>query len=61
MLQNLMDIPQTRPDSLMMQLPVFTTWNYFFKTINQSQVGEFARQIAAHNYSIAQLEIDDRW
>ena len=53
--------PQSFPDQLMMQKPVFTTWNYYFKNINQSVVIDFAKQIVANNYSISQLEIDDKW
>jgi len=56
-----MSIPTSRPDPLMMKRPVFTTWNYFFKQVNQTKVLEFARQINANNYSISQLEIDDKW
>ena len=29
--------------------------------IDQDNVQQFARDIIAHNYSMAQLEIDDRW
>ncbi len=61
MLRTFMSIPTSRPDLLMMKRPVFTTWNYFFKHVDQSKVLEFARQINANNYSISQLEIDDRW
>ena len=53
--------PQSFPYQLMMQKPVFTTWNYYFKNINQSVVIDFAKQIVANNYSISQLEIDDKW
>lgn len=61
MLKNFMGFPTTFPDSLMMKRPVFTTWNYFFKEVNQSAVLKFAHEIVANNYSISQLEIDDKW
>ena len=61
MLQNFMSIPTSRPDQLMMKLPVFTTWNYYFRAINQTVVLNFANEIKANNYSLSQLEIDDMW
>ena len=61
MLQNFMSIPTSRPDQLMMKLPVFTTWNYYFRAINQTVVLNFANEIRANNYSLSQLEIDDKW
>ena len=53
--------PQNRVDFKMMQYPIFTTWSYFFKDINQKIVLDYARQIYEHNYTISQLEIDDKW
>lgn len=61
MISNYLGKPLDRPDSIMQKYPVFTTWNYFFKHINQSVVLDYARQIAEHNYTISQLEIDDLW
>lgn len=61
MIENFLGKPLTKPDLLMMKLPVFTTWNYFFRDINQSIVLDYANQISQNNYSISQLEIDDKW
>ena len=61
MIKNYLNFPKQLPDAAMMQYPVFTTWNFFFKQINQSTVIDFAEQIAANNYKISQLEIDDKW
>ena len=58
---NYLGVPKSKPDSLMMKLPIFTTWSFFFRNINQSVVLDYANQIKQHNYSISQLEIDDKW
>jgi alpha-glucosidase (family GH31 glycosyl hydrolase) len=61
MVENYLGMASSRPDSLMVKSPIFTTWNYFFKNINQSVVIDYANQIHSNNYSISQLEIDDKW
>lgn len=53
--------PMNRPDARMMTQPVFTTWSYFFKDINQDIVLKYSQEIHDHGYNISQLEIDDKW
>jgi alpha-glucosidase (family GH31 glycosyl hydrolase) len=61
MISNYLGRPLDKPDLVMLKYPVFTTWNYFFRHINQSVVLDYAKQISDHNYTISQLEIDDLW
>ena len=61
MIDNFFSRPETNPDLTMMKKPIFTTWNIFFRNINQSVVIEYAKEISKNNYSISQLEIDDKW
>lgn len=61
MIENYLGWPTKRPDARMMKQPIFTTWSYFFKDINQSMVLDYARGIASNGYQISQLEIDDKW
>jgi alpha-glucosidase (family GH31 glycosyl hydrolase) len=61
MIENFLGKPSSMPDLIMMKSPIFTTWNYFFKDINQSVVINFAQEIVNNNYSRSQLEIDDKW
>ena len=59
--QNFMNQPTHKADYQMMRYPVFTTWSYFFRNIDQAIVLDYAKQIREHNYTISQLEIDDKW
>ena len=61
MIENYLGPTNTRPDDRMMQQPIFTTWSYFFKDINQSLVLDYAQKIFDNGYEISQLEIDDKW
>jgi hypothetical protein len=56
--ENYRDQLLNKPDYTMMRYPIFTTWSYFFKHINQQIVLEYATEIHKHNYTISQLEID---
>lgn len=61
MINNYLGKPTSRPDLRMMEQPIFTTWSYFFKGINQSIVLGYASDIASNGYQASQLEIDDKW
>ena len=61
MIENFLGKPTSSPDPLMIQAPVWTTWSYYFRDINQSVVLDYAQQIANNNYPRSQLEIDDQW
>lgn len=61
MVENYLGTTDTRPDDRMMKQPIFTTWSYFFKDINQSLVLDYAQKINDNGYEISQLEIDDKW
>ena len=61
MIENFIGKPDESPDLLMMQMPIFTTWSYYFKHINQSVVLNYAKEIKANNYTVSQIEIDDLW
>jgi hypothetical protein len=41
----------------MIEVPVWTTWSYYFTHINQSIVLDYAQQIVDHNYPRSNLEI----
>ena len=41
--------------------PIFTTWGYFFRNINQSVILDYAQQINSYNITVSNLEIDDKW
>lgn len=61
MVENYLGTTDKRPDDRMMKQPIFTTWSYFFKDINQSLVLDYAQKINDNGYEISQLEIDDKW
>ena len=61
MIETYLGKPTTRPDLTMTKNPVFTTWNFYFRHINQTVILDYARQIADHNYTASQIEIDDLW
>lgn len=61
MIRNYLGIPESRADETMMKFPIFTTWSYFFKKINQSIVLDYANEIIQNGYTASQLEIDDKW
>jgi alpha-glucosidase (family GH31 glycosyl hydrolase) len=61
MIENFLGKPADSPDLLMMQKPIFTTWSYFFRHINQSVVLNYAKEISGYNFSVSQIEIDDLW
>lgn len=61
MINNYIGKPKSVPDLQMFMYPVWTTWSYYFSSVNQTLVEDFAQQIVAHNYPRSNLEIDDRW
>ncbi|CAF0739483.1 unnamed protein product, partial [Brachionus calyciflorus] len=61
MIEEYLGKPENKPDLLMMKYPIFTTWNYFFRNINQSIILDYAEDIRKNNYTASQLEIDDKW
>ena len=53
--------PSGVPDELMFKRPIWSTWVYFKKFIDEYQLKQYARDIVANNYTHSQLEIDDKW
>ncbi|CAL1542586.1 unnamed protein product [Lymnaea stagnalis] len=53
--------PAVVPSSDVLRHPVWTTWASYKENINDSTVLEFAEDVLKNNFSISQLEIDDRW
>ena len=54
--------PKSIPDERMFRYPIWSTWAYFKKEVNQSKVLQFANEIVKHGFkNNAQLEIDDFW
>lgn len=51
--------PSGIPDKRMFKSPIWSTWAYYKKNINQTMVMQFAKEILANNYSNSQIEIDD--
>jgi myogenesis-regulating glycosidase len=62
MIKRVFGLPQSRPSVNVILFPIWTTWNYYFKEINQTTVIDFLDKILSYGgYYVAQLEIDDRW
>jgi hypothetical protein len=57
MIDNFIGRPKSSPDIKMIEVPVWTTWSYYFTHINQSIVLDYAQQIVDHNYPRSNLEI----
>jgi hypothetical protein len=57
MIDNFIGRPKSFPDIKMIEVPVWTTWSYYFTHINQSIVLDYAQQIVDHNYPRSNLEI----
>ena len=55
------DKPTNIPDEILFRYPIWSTWAQFHKDINQTNVLSFAKNILTHNFTHAQLEIDDDW
>ena len=53
--------PKNTPDELMFARPIWSTWAYYKKLIDQAELMKFARAILANNFTHSQLEIDDKW
>jgi len=54
-------LPQRIPNKKMLSRPIFSTWAYFKKDIDQDKVLEFAREIKEHEFPCSIVEIDDKW
>ncbi|RLF19612.1 MAG: hypothetical protein DRZ82_05045 [Thermoprotei archaeon] len=54
-------LPQRMPDRRILAKPIFSTWAYFKKDINQEKVLEFAKEIKEHEFPCSVIEIDDKW
>jgi len=50
-----------RPDSRILAKPIFSTWAYFKKNIDEEKVLEYAREIRDHEFPCSVVEIDDKW
>lgn len=53
--------PITIPDEKLFHYPIWSTWAQFHKDINESNVIKYANAILEHNFTHAQIEIDDDW
>lgn len=53
--------PSGIPDKQLFKYPIWSTWAQYHKDVNQSTVLEYATNILDHNFTHAQLEIDDDW
>ena len=53
--------PKTIPNENLFRYPIWSTWAQFHKDINQSKVVTYANAILHHNFTHAQIEIDDNW
>lgn len=54
--------PKKIPDENMFRYPIWSTWAYFRKDINQEKILQFANDIVKHGFkNNSQLEIDDVW
>lgn len=53
--------PKSVPDKIMMTNPVWSTWAYYKKDINQTSVMEFAKNILDSKIGWSHIEVDDRW
>ena len=56
-----MDRPADIPDEQMLRHPVWSTWAVYKRNITQSVVMTYAEEIRRHEFTAAQLEIDDNW
>ena len=53
--------PLATPDELMFARPIWSTWAYYKKLIDESKLKEYANAIISNNFTNSQLEIDDKW
>ena len=49
------------PNKNLFRYPIWSTWAQFHKDINQLKVLTYANAILQHNFTHAQIEIDDNW
>ena len=53
--------PKAIPNENLFRYPIWSTWAQFHKYINQSKVVTYTNAILHHNFTHAQIEIDDNW
>lgn len=61
MSNSFLDRPTTIPNERLFKFPIWSTWAQFHKNINQEKVINFAVDILKHDFTHAQIEIDDDW
>ncbi len=54
-------LPRKMPNKRILAEPIFSTWAYLKKDIDQDKVLEFAREIKEHDFPCSVIEIDDKW
>ena len=60
-IENFFSKPFDIPDEKLFRYPIYSTWARYHANVTQELVIEFANEINYHNYSNAQMEIDDDW
>ena len=53
--------PSGRPDTRMIEHPIWSTWARYKVNVSESVVNQFADEIISHGFNNSQLEIDDNW
>jgi hypothetical protein len=53
--------PISTPDELMMTRPIWSSWAYYKKLIDEKKLKQFAYEIIANNFTNSNFEIDDKW
>jgi hypothetical protein len=53
--------PIGTPDELMLARPIWSSWAYYKKLINEKKLKAFANEIIANNFTYSNFEIDDKW
>ena len=54
-------MPRRIPDVRILTKPIFSTWAFFKKDIDQDKVLVFAKEIHEHEFPCSVIEIDDKW
>lgn len=49
------------PNTDLFRYPIWSTWAQFHREINQSNVLQYAKNIAEYNFTCAQVKIDEKW
>ena len=53
--------PSGTPDEVMMARPIWSSWAYYKKFIDEKNLKQFAYEIIANNFTNSNFEIDDKW